>query len=106
MNQQSNKSAGGILATGKAIALHGKKPMTDAQINAVSKDFESMFIGEMMEPMFGDSVGTSLFGDEETAEVYKGLMVEQYSKKISDAGGIGIADYVKTELLKQQEVNP
>jgi Rod binding domain-containing protein len=31
-------------------------------------------------------------------------MVEQYGKQISQSGGIGIADYVKRELLKLQEV--
>jgi len=78
--------------------------MSDAQAEKTSKDFESMFVSQMLEQMFGDSIGTELFGDEETSEVYKGLMMNEYGKEIAKAGGIGIADYVKRELLKAQEV--
>jgi len=77
--------------------------MSEDQINATSKDFESMFISQMLEQMFGDSIGSEAFGDSETSEVYKGMMMSEYGKQIAQAGGIGIADYVKRELLKLQE---
>ena len=77
--------------------------MSNDQIDKVSNDFESMFIGQMLDQMFGDSVGTEAYGDSQTSDVYKGLMMDEYGKIISRAGGIGIADYVKRELLKLQE---
>jgi flagellar protein FlgJ len=58
----------------------------------------------MVEQMFGESIGSDAFGSEDTDEVYKGLMVQEYGKMITQSGGIGIADYVKRELLKQQEM--
>jgi len=70
----------------------------------VSKDFESMFIGQMLESMFGDSEGTEAFGSSESNDVYKGLLMDEYGKMISRAGGIGVADYVRKELLKLQEI--
>lgn len=79
------------------------KNMNMAQIEKVSQDFESLFIGMMLEHMFTDSVGDHAFGDKETADVYKGMVTEQYGKEIARAGGIGIAGYVKTELLRLQE---
>jgi|NOAtaT_7_FD_contig_51_395539_length_1886_multi_3_in_0_out_0_2 Rod binding domain-containing protein len=78
--------------------------MTQDQIEKTAKDFESMFLSQMLEQMFGESVGSEMFGDEQTSEVYKGLVVEQYGKEIARSGGIGIADYVKKELLRLQEV--
>ncbi len=79
------------------------KNMSAGQIDMVSKDFESMFIGMMLEQMFGDSLGTESYGDAESADVYKGMMTEAYGKEIAQAGGIGVASYVKSELLKLQE---
>jgi len=78
-------------------------PMSMEKIEATSKDFEALFIGQMMEQMFGDSIGTEAFGDEESGEIYKGLMMEEYGRQMAKAGGIGIADYVKRELMKLQE---
>lgn len=94
-------SASRFAATG---AMHKSKAMSVAQADQVSKDFEAMFIGQMLEQMFGDSVGDELFGDRTTKEVYKGLMVEEYGKQIARSGGIGIAEFVKRELLTLQEI--
>lgn len=80
------------------------KEMTEEQINRVASDFEALFISQMLEQMFGDSLGTEAFGDRETTEIYKGLMVEEYGRVLEDAGGVGMAAYIKKELLKLQEI--
>lgn len=90
--------------TAKISALGTAKNMSPEQAKAVSKDFESLFISQMLEQMFGESVGSEAFGASDTDEIYKGLMVQEYGKMITKSGGIGIADYVNRELLKQQEV--
>ncbi len=86
-----------------ATALNKKKPMSPEKADAAAKDFESMFIAQMLGNMFGDAT-VGLFGDEETHEIYKTMMVDAYGKEISHMGGIGIASYVKRELLTLQEV--
>ena len=85
-------------------SLRDQQDDKNKHTDAAAKDFEALFISQMVENMFGDSVGSEAFGSEESDEVYKGLMVQEYGKMIVNAGGIGIADYVKRELLKQQEV--
>jgi len=80
-----------------------KKNMSPEQVNATAKEFESMFISQMTEQMFGESGGDSAFGTQETDDIYKSLMVHEYARIISNSGGIGIADYVKREMLKMQE---
>lgn len=77
--------------------------MSKDQIDKTSQDFESMFLSQMLEQMFGDTEGSEAYGDEQTSEVYRGLMMEEYGKLITRSGGIGVADYVKRELLKLQE---
>lgn len=83
--------------------LGNAKAMTPAKIDSASKDFESMFISQMVENMFTDSIGDSAFGSQESSDIYKGMMTQEYGKIITQAGGIGIASYIKKELIKQQE---
>jgi peptidoglycan hydrolase FlgJ len=81
----------------------GKK-LDEPAAEKAAKDFESLFLSQMLESMFGESLGSDLFGNKETQEVYKGLMMQEYGRQMVNAGGIGIAAYVKKELLKLQEV--
>ena len=75
-------------------------------VDAVSTDFEAVFLTQMMEHMFsGDSLN-AFFGGGTAGEVYKGYLVNEYGKMIAKAGGIGIAFHVKQELLKLQEIKP
>jgi flagellar protein FlgJ len=99
LNRKSDNQAN--LAGGLAIAQ--AKARSPEALEKTAKDFESLFVGQMLEQMFGESSGSDSFGSSETDDVYKGLMVEQYGKQISNTGGIGIADYVKRELLTLQE---
>jgi flagellar protein FlgJ len=101
---QAQSTSGDAFGRLAGIGATKGKSMNHAQIEQTAKDFESMFVSQMLEQMFGDSIGTELFGDEDTSEVYKSMMMEQYGKQIASSGGIGIADYVKRELIRLQEV--
>ena len=103
MNIDANSAATQAISS-KISILGAAKNMSKEQAKAASNEFESLFISQMVEQMFGESQGSEAFGSEETDEVYKGLMVQEYGKMISRSGGIGIADYVQRELLKQQEI--
>ncbi len=103
MNIDTNSAISQAM-TAKMGMFGALKGMSPEKAEAASKDFESLFISQMVEQMFGESVGSDAFGSDESDEVYKGLMVQEYGKMITASGGIGIADYVKRELLKQQEV--
>ena len=89
--------------TKKLQSLAGTKMNKDAA-EKVSKDFETLFLSQMLEQMFGESSGDSAFGNGETDEIYKRMMVQEYRKSIVTRGGIGIAGYIQRELLKTQEV--
>lgn len=96
--------SGGGSALNSSINGVKYKNMTPDKAEVAAKDFESLFITQMLEQMFDESSGEEAFGSSDTNDVYKGLLMEQYGKLISRSGGIGIASYVKQELLKQQEL--
>jgi len=74
-----------------------------AQIDAAARDFESVFVSEMLKPMFETVEVDSEFGGGEAEETWRGLMVQEYGKKIVNAGGIGLADDIKAKMIEMQE---
>lgn len=73
-------------------------------IDAVTRDFEAVFLTQMLSAMFeGDDVN-SFFGGGAIGDIYKSYFLNEYGKAMAKAGGIGIAASVKQELLKLQEV--
>lgn len=100
-------SPGAFLDQAKQAAQLGnnsKALKNQARIEAVSRDFESVFLTQMMENMFDEAKEGSWFGEGMSGDVYRSLMATEYSKLMAQAGGIGIADYVKGQLIKLQEV--
>lgn len=84
------------------------KKVNEETVSEAAKEFESMFLTQMLEHMFKDvKMGGMIDKDGSTEagdEIYKGFMAQEYGKAIADAGGIGIASQIKQELLKLQEV--
>ncbi len=79
------------------------KGMSMEKIEESAKDFEAMFLTEMLRPMF-DSVGVNqLFGGGKGEEVYRSFMLDEYGKNLAQNGSFGIADLVKKQLIEMQE---
>ncbi len=74
-----------------------------AQIEEAAKDFEAVFLAEMIKPMFEGLKPDPLFGGGRGEEVFHGMLIQEYGKIIAERGGIGIAEFVKTELIRIQE---
>lgn len=84
-------------------AERAAKAPNAAVIEDRAREFEATFVAEMIKPMF-ETVGVnSMFGGGKGEEIFRGLMVQEYGKKITQAGGIGLAEKVKAELLRIQE---
>src|SRR4029450_7585301 len=77
---------------------------TAAQADKAAKDFEAVFIGQMVSAMFEGIKSDGPFGGGYGDGVFRSLMTEQYSKTIADQGGFGLAAQVKREILKLQEM--
>ena len=73
------------------------------QMRKVAKDFEAVFISQMLQPMFQDLGAEAPFGGGHGEDVWRSLQVQEYGKAIADAGGIGIADKVMREMIQMQE---
>jgi Rod binding domain-containing protein len=75
-------------------------PATDmAGIKKAAQNFESVFISQMFKGIGGDS----LFGGGHGEEMFRSLLVDEYSKQVVKRGGLGLTDTVMRALISQQE---
>lgn len=74
------------------------------KIDEAAAEFESQFLSLMIENMFTGIDGEGMFGGGNSETIYRSFMAEEYARSISESGGIGIADSVRAQLLKLQEL--
>ena len=77
-----------------------------AQASAAQKtatDFEAFFLSQVFENMFSGVNTDPLFGGGNGENVYRSLLLQEYSKVAAKNGGVGIADAVQREILRAQE---
>lgn len=79
------------------------KDRDETRLDTVAKDFEAMFVSEMMKPMFAGIKPDDRFGGGKGEEIFSGLMLQEYGKMIAETGQLGIATMIKQELINMQE---
>lgn len=77
-------------------------PLANEEVRRAAEEFESMFLSEMMGPMFEGLDTEGLGGGGMGEQIFRPMLVEQYAKAISQAGGIGLADSIVAELNRLQ----
>jgi len=65
--------------------------------------FESMYLSEMLQPMFEGLKTDKVFGGGHGEEMFQSLAVNEYAKAMTASGGVGIAAAVQREILRLQE---
>ena len=85
-------------------ALSSEETTTEARIDEVAQDFEAIFLNQAFKNMFQDIEVDGLFGGGYAEEVYREMLLEQYANRVSESGGVGIAQQVKAQLMRLQEV--
>lgn len=74
----------------------------DPQTRRAAEEFEAMFLSQMLAPMFEGLDTDGLGGGGMGEEIFRPMLVEQYAKAISNAGGIGLADSIIAEMNRLQ----
>ncbi len=93
-------AAANTLPAGQA---HGNPLAEAARQTAI--EFEAVFLSQMLAPMFEGLGKDPLFGGGPGEDIYRSMLVEEYSNSIARTGGIGIADAVQREILRLQEAS-
>ena len=73
------------------------------KVKATAKNFEAMYVQEMMQHMWDGIETDGPFGGGKGEEVFRSLMIEQYGKLVADSGQTKIAAQLSREMLRMQE---
>ncbi len=98
----------GVRTMGDVAVLQSTTPNINgvvhsgAAIDKTAKDFEGMFMTQMLQPMFQSVEVDKTFGGGHGEEVMRGFLVQEYGKLASKGMHLGIADAVKSEMIKAQ----
>lgn len=84
--------------------LMGAAKASPEKIGQIAEQFEAQFVSQMLDNMFSTVDTKGFFGGGESEEFYRDMLVDEYGKLIARSGGVGVADHVKREMLRMQEV--
>jgi Rod binding domain-containing protein len=92
----------GMLASAKPTVPNASS-LSATQLDKAAKDFEAVFINEMLGAMFEGIKTDGPFGGGPGEGMFRSMMIDQYARTIAQQGGFGLASSVKSELLRAQE---
>jgi peptidoglycan hydrolase FlgJ len=72
------------------------------EVQRAAREFESMFLAEMLAPMFESLDTEGLGGGGMGEQIFRPMLVERYAEAISRSGGVGLADSLISELNRLQ----
>ncbi len=91
------------------VDLHAQAPKvgakgTAAEARKAAEEFEAFFLAQFIDRMFEDLPTDGMFGGGHGEKVFRSLLSQEYGRVMARTGGVGIADSVYREILKQQEI--
>lgn len=92
------------MAMSRGASLPGLGPQMDmASAKKAAQGFEAVFLSQMFGQMFQGLGPDKMFGGGQGEEMFRSMLLDEYSKSIVKRGGVGIADSVMHSLISQQE---
>ncbi len=90
------KPASGVM-TGQKMAL------SQAGIEKTAKEFEAVFMAQMLKPMWEGLEVNGMFGGGAGEDVMKDLLVQEYGKAMAQGMNTGLSDDVTRAMIQMQE---
>lgn len=91
-----------LLTPTATIKAGATKDLDMKKIDETAKDFEAMFMSEMLKPIFDTVQTDEQFGGGKGEDMWRGFLRDEYAKNMSANGSLGIADLVKQQLIETQ----
>src|SRR5262245_36234101 len=77
----------------------GAREKTPESLEAVAKQFESLFLEMMLKSMRDANLGDGIF-DSDAGDLYQGMFDKQVALDMANSKGLGIADLLVRQLSK------
>jgi len=86
----------------KGMELSPARQKEDRETRDACKQFETLFLSQMMTQMKASIPQNDLFGDGKERQMYEDMLGQEQAKAWSDSGGIGLANLLYQQLRKNQ----
>lgn len=73
------------------------------QLDETAKQFEAMFVSEMMSHMFEGLETDPMFGGGHGEEMFRSMLVQEYGKLAAQGPGLGISGQIKAMMIEMQQ---
>lgn len=98
-NTQNNLSA---IKTEKAVNKINNANSDELKAEAAAKQFEAVFLTQMLTPMFEGLETGGMFGGGHAEQIYRSMLIDEYGKMLAGSGAINVADAVKAQIIELQ----
>ncbi len=85
-----------------ATNVEKEKSAEDKELMEAARQFESLFIQQMMEGMRETIPESDLLDGGFAEETYEGMLDQAYSEKMAESGGLGLADKIYDQLTSER----
>ncbi len=92
------------LPTAKTLPTLPTATSDKALARKTAQEFEQVFLTTYLEQMFSGVKTSAPFGGGTGENIFRSMLLDEYSSQMSKSGGIGLADHVYREILTLQEV--
>ncbi|WP_096702447.1 rod-binding protein [Magnetospirillum sp. 15-1] len=87
------------------VKMPKANPAETAKAAKAGRQFEAMYMSQMMQHMFEGIKTDGIFGGGSGEQMFRSLLIDEYGKMVASKGnGIGIGAAVQKMLLSHQEV--
>lgn len=81
----------------------GTKAVVSSKIKQTAKDFESVFMAQMLKPMWEGVETNGMFGGGPGEDAMRDLLIQEYGKAMASSSNSGLSDAVTQAMLRMQE---
>lgn len=74
----------------------------DKKLEQASRDFESVFMAQMLKPMWEGVETDPVFGGGPGEDFMRDLLIQEYGKAMASADNYGLSNAVMKEMVKLQ----
>ncbi len=100
-----------LLGLGQSATPDGKTTAKAKKAWSAAQNFESIFIKNLLSQAFATAKGDGPMGSGESngknqgTDTWRDMLITEYAKTTTKAGGIGVSNSIYSELMKVQESN-
>lgn len=79
-----------------------QQSLSSAALDKAATDFTSVFMSQMLSPMFEGIQTDTMFGGGHGEEMMRGIMLQEMGKEMAKVDNTGLTDAVKAEMIRMQ----